>query len=63
RNNSRRCERMIIMEKYIVDLYPSKAQFILDEPISMELELSNLSSEDIVLNVDMKVNYLTKIRI
>jgi len=52
---------MIIMEKYIVDLYPSKAQFILDEQISMELELSNLSSEDILLNVDMKVTYLTEV--
>lgn len=52
---------MIIMEKYVVDLYPSKAQFILDELISMELELTNLSSEDIVLNVDMKVSYLTEI--
>lgn len=49
------------MEKYIADLYPSKAQFISDELISMELELTNLSSEDIVLNVDMKVNYLTEV--
>jgi dextranase len=51
---------MMIMQKYTVDLYPSKAQFILGELISMELELTNLSSEDIVLNVDMKVNYLTE---
>lgn len=50
------------MGKYVLDLYPVKAQFLKNQAISMEMELCNNNDENIILDCDIKVMYLTEVK-
>lgn len=50
------------MGKYVVDLYPVKAQYLKNEAIDMEMELYNNCEDNVVLDCDIKVMYLTKVK-
>ena len=48
----------MVMEDYIVDVYPEKAQFMANEQINIVIELLNTSDESVNADMEVKVGFL-----